>query len=371
MTERGLTPAITTESDECRIYEGQIPPFVEPALDELYGSLYASLPQLSFGGLDGASTYAESKAGRLHALFLYSRERRGIRVINEGMAIEADTAIRFADAMFSREPRAACVSFRAIRLTGTPAGRPAVSLARTEDIVLDLPRDESAYLASLGKSTRKTLRQNLARAQKLVHAVIPGREVEGALVDAIIDFNRARMADKHRQSAVDAKVREQLLSLVKARGLASTVTLEGRLCAGTLACRIGHDMYSLLNSHDPALNSIGLGNIARHLMIVAAIRDGAQRFHLLGGHFPSKRSCGAGRVPLHDLLIYRNMRSMLSDTSRIASLTAQAAAYRVRCAAEDEQTLAQAPWPERAAAHLARLLRNGLHARRGRGAPTS
>ncbi len=366
-----MTPAITTDSDECCIHEGQIPRFVEQALDELYGSLYASLPQLSFGGLDGVSTYAERKAGRLHALFLYLRERSSIRVINEGMAIEADTAIRFADAMFSREPRAACVSFRAIRFSGTPAGRPTVSLAKTEDIVLDLPRDESAYLASLGKSTRKTLRQNLARAQKLVHAVIPGREVEGALVDAIIGFNRARMADKHRRSAVDAKAREQLLSLVRARGLAGTVTLDGRMCAGTLACRIGDDLYSLLNAHDPALNSIGLGNIARHLMIIAAIRDGVQRFHLLGGHFPSKRPCGAGRVPLHDLLIYRNMRSMLSDIGRIASLTAQAAAYRIRCAAEDEQTRAQAPWPERAAAHIARLLRNALHARREKRASTS
>lgn len=361
-----MTAAITTESEDCRFYDGEIPDFVEQALDELYGSLYASLPQLSFGGLDGVSTYTNSKDGRLRALFLYMHERSTIRVINEGMAVDADTAARFADALFSRDPQVTCIAFHAIRATGMPAKLPAFSVATTEDIVVDLPRDEAAYMASLGKSTRKTLRQNLARAQKLVHVVIPGSEVDSALVDALIGFNHARMAEKHRESAVGAEAKEQLLSLVRARGMAGIVTLDGRLCAGTLACRIGHDLYSLLNSHDPALNSIGLGNIARHLMIVAAIRDGMQRFHLLGGHFPGKRSCGARRVPLQDLLIYRNRRAKLADMGRIASLSAQAAAYRIRRAAEDEQTRGEAPWPERAAAQLARLLRDALHARRAR-----
>lgn len=366
-----MTPAISTKSEECRVYDSEIPGFAEQALEELYGSLYSSLPQLALGGLGGVSTYEHKKDGCLHALFLYLRERKSIRVINEGMAVDADTAARFADAMFSREPWATRIIFHAVRVNGTLKSRPAFSLARTEDIVIDLPHDESAYVASLGKSTRKTLRQNLARAKTLVHTVIPGSAVEGALVDAIIGFNHARMAGKHRKSAVDASAREKLLSLVKARGLAGTVTLDGRLCAGTLACRIGRDLFSLLNAHDPALNSIGLGNIARHLMILSAIRDGVKRFHLLGGHFPSKRACGAVRVPLNDLLIYRNMRSMLADLGSIASLTAQATAYRIRCAAEDEQTRTEAPWPERIAARLARLLRNALHARRARRASHS
>lgn len=310
-------------------HERTIPDFVGPALAALYGSLYSSLPQLALGTLGEVSTYAARSNGRLQALFLFTRKGRNARVINEGMSVSGADATRFAAELFARFAEIDRVEFHAIDASSAPPTRASFCFTMNEDIVIDLPDSEAAYLARLGKSTRKTLRQNLARAQGLVHEVLPGCAVEAALVDRIIAFNHARLAAKQRCSALDASAAQQLLALVRAQGMAGTIHLNGRLCAGTLACRIGDEVHSLVNAHDPAVDHLGMGNLCRHLMIVAAIRSGARRFHLLGGNFGSKRSCAAERRPLQHWVIYRHRWSALKDLPHLAALACVAQRYRL------------------------------------------
>ncbi len=352
-----MNHAIDTEGGATRFYEGQIPWFAEFALDRLYGALYSSLPLLSLGSLNGVSTWAASDGGQLRALFLHLRKGPELRVINEGMSIEAGDAETFAQACFSRDARIDRVRFHAVRLIGRPATLPAWQAPVTEDIVIDLPKDETAYIASLGKATRKTLRQNLNRAGKLTHVVVPGTEVDASLITAIIGFNHARMAGKQRASALDTRAGAQLLALVRARGMVGTVSLAGTLCAGTLACRFGDDVYSLVNAHDPALDPLGMGNLSRHLMILATIRAGARRFHLLGGHFTSKRSCGARRVMLDDVTLYRSRFAMLADAANIAVMAWQSANYRLRVAIEAGNAERQSGLAMRAAKEAMQALR--------------
>ncbi len=355
-----------TGNDGCttQFYDRQIPEFAESALEALYGALYSSLPQLSLGDMRSVGTYAASECGNLRALFLHARKGRELRVINEGMSIDSADAEAFAKEVFIREPEVDRIRFHAVRITG----RPLLCLSRqapvTEDIVLDLPEDEATYMASLGKSTRKTLRQNLARAGDLVHAIVPGDEAGAELIDTIIGFNRARMAGKRRTSALDARASEQLMSLVRARGMVGTVSIHGRLCAGTLACRIGDDVYSLVNAHDPAFDQWGMGNVSRHLMIVAAIRAHARRFHLLGGHFASKRSSGAQRIRLDELRIYRSRRAMLADTAGVLAMALRSADYRLRAALDDVESHPPVTGKPFAAGSGIRLVKDALQALR-------
>lgn len=347
-----------------RFYETHIPAFAESALETLYGALYSSLPQLSLGELRGTGTYTAADGGQLHALFLYRRQGREVRVINEGMNVDATDAERFARELFARDLRADRIRFHAVRISGELQTQHAWQAPVTEDIVLALPGDEASYMALLGKSTRKTLRQNLARAGELQHDIVPGDEADESLIDTIIGFNHARMAGKQRSSAIDARACEQLAALVRARGMVGTVCMDGALCAGTLACRFGDDVYSLVNAHDPAADHFGMGNISRHLMILAAIRAHAQRFHLLGGHFSSKRTCGALRVPLDELMIYRSRRAMLAGVGGLVALALRSADYRLRVAIED----LDAPRPSGSDARIAdralRLIRDAVQALR-------
>lgn len=324
-----MKPDETDTAVHIEWHDGQIPAFAEEVLDTLYGSLYSSLPQLALGDLHHASTYVARTDERVQALFLYALDGAAARVINESMAIDGRDAHRFADALFHRFPGVMRVDFHAVACTGVPASRPARRFLLDEDIVIDLPASEADYLASLGKATRKALRQHAARADGLVHRVLAGYDVHAELVQRIVAFNHARLAAKRRHSALDPNAVRQLLKLLRARGLVGVLEMSGRLCAGTLACRIGDDIYSLVTAHDPAFNTLGLGNLSRHLMIGAAIRAGARRFHLLGGNFSSKRGCGAKRKALHHLVIYQNRWQMYADLHHRVSLALREQRYRL------------------------------------------
>ena len=339
-------------------HDDQIPDFVGSSLDTLYGSLYSSLPQLTLSDMPDTSTYIARDKGRLKALFLFTFKGHDALVINEGMHIDAADADRFAAQMFQRFEATNRIEFHAISSAGRPSALPALCFALDEDILIDLPADESDYLARLGKSTRKSLRQNLARAQSqgLRHEVIRGPDIDAALVDALIGFNRARLSAKQKSSDLDPVAASRLLRLVHATGMAGTLTLNGRLSAGTLACRIGDDVYSLVNAHDPAFDALGMGNLSRHLMIVAAIRSGATRFHLMGGNFSSKRACGAKRQTLYHWAIYRDRQRMIADLSHVTALALRELRYHLGIALDDTAGDVSSQPVLRGAATLLRLV---------------
>jgi hypothetical protein len=151
--------------------------------------------------------------------------------------------------------------------------------------------------------------------------------------------------------------------MAHARGMIGTIHVEGRLCAGSLACRFGDDVFSLLNAHDPAMNHLGLGKLSRHLMILEAIRTGAQRFHLLGGYFNSKRPFGAQRTPLYGLIVYRNRFRMILDSFALTRLLIYSLNYQLRTLIDDRKHGRSGPRQKRALALLTRL-RQGVSIRK-------
>jgi hypothetical protein len=342
-----------------RVFPDHIPDFAEAALDALYGSLYSSLPQLRLSSLDGVHTYAAWQSGQLRTLFLYICHGREIRVVNEGMRIDDKVTAHFARTLFDRHPDTERVHFRAVQCEPVPVQLPTARFTLTEDMVIALPTSEEAYVASLGKSTRKSLRQALARARArgIAHQLIPGDALDASLIRAVIGFNRARMAIKRRTSVLDETAGRKLLTLLHARGVVGAVTLDGRLCAGTLACRFGDDMYSLVNAHDPQYDALRLGAISRHLMILAAIRSGVRRFHLLGGNLASKQLALAQRVPLDDLLIYRSKIARLRHGRTIVRLQLAAWEHQLRSAMEDQELTRRAGRAMRATLGVARWLK--------------
>ena len=320
-----------------QFYDQHIPPFVEAALDERYGSLYSSMPQLGLFSLQDVSTYAEWSGSRVKELFLYRRERGRITVINQGMCIDGAAVQRFADAIFAHERGSYRLHFHSIKPTNLHRLQRTVCLPISEDIVITLPDNEASYLASLGRSLRQSLRSRLTRTKDLTHQIVPGDALNAELLEHIVGFNHARMASKQRASAIDQAESTRLLRMAQARGMMGTVHIGDQLCAGSLVCRFGDDVFSLLNAHDPAMNHLGLGKLARHLMILEAIRTGAQRFHLLGGYFSSKRPFGAQRIPLYELIVYRNRFRIILDGIALTRLLIRSLNYRLRTLIDDHK----------------------------------
>jgi len=351
---------LPAENSAERIYMNCIPPFAEQGLEELYESLYASLPQLQCNSLTQVNTYAAWRDGQLSALLFYCLDGSRIRVINEGMYIPSAELDRFANALFTRHAEASVISLHAQSVSKMLLQHPSVCMAVTEDIVIDLPDNEETYLAQLGKSSRKSLKQHLSRAQHELpdfrHTVVAGEAISESLVDQIIGFNHARMAQKRRRSAIDEKARAHLIRLLRARGWVGVISTNDRICAGSLGCRFGDAVYSMVNAHDPQYDVYGMGNLSRHLFVNASIRAGVRHFHLLGGQLSTKRNALGRRQALSDIRLYRSKLSIAKDLSHLARLSRASLGYQLQTWLEDLHTQ---PHPGKIA-HVALYLQQAL-----------
>lgn len=314
-------------------YQDQIPRFAERAIESLYGSLYSSLAHLRLQGeIDSAHTYAAWRGNELITLFLYRQHSSKIIVLNEGMQLAGKEINAFANYVFSKLRTAASIHFHAVMPERCSYAHPSLILPCTEDIIISLPKTEEAYLALLGKSTRKSLRQSLARVQRTLPAfryeVRKGHAVPEQILHDIIGFNHARMAIRQRTSALDSEATEKLIALMDKRGIVGMASVDGRLCGGTLACRIGDDLYSLVNAHDPAYDAFSLGSVCRHLMIAAAIDARVQRFHLLGGQFETKKMVLGERQQMEHLVLYRSRLQQLLHAGEMLPLLWRSIAYQ-------------------------------------------
>ncbi len=326
MQEPAFPSLICTES---------IPLFAAAALDELYGSLYSTLTHLGLhDGLQATSTYAAWNKNKLSALFLFRQAAGEVTVMNQGMQLDPCELERFGTTIFARYPKVGRIHFHAVRLSSSPAKQMALRFACTEDMVISLPTTEQDYLARLGKSTRKSLRQHLTRAQAVLPAfryiVKNGHAVPRQVIEHIIGFNHQRMANKKRASALKGETSRKLTALIRDRGEVGMIYAGVRLCAGTLACRVGEDIFSLVNAHDPAYDDLSLGSVCRFLMIKNSIHTGARRFHLLGGQIGNKQEVLGERLPLDHLVLYRSRRDLLRDAAGIARLACESALYRAQ-----------------------------------------
>ena len=374
MTLSRIDTTLYVKSSAEHIYSNCIPPFVERGLEALYGSLYASLPQLQSDNLAHVHTYAAWRDGELSALLLYCFDGTRLRVINEGMRIPSEELDRFADTLFMHYPRISVISLHAQSISEKAPQRPCARMAVTEDIVIDLPDNEQSYLAQLGKSSRKSLKQHLSRSQHELpdfhHCVLVGEKISETIVDQIIAFNQARMAQKQRRSAIDEKARTHLIRLLRARGWVGVVSTQHRICGGTLACRFGDAVYSIVNAHDPQYDGYSMGNLSRHFLINASIRAGARRFHMLGGQLSTKRNALGRRHKLYEIRLYRSPLSMGRDLFQLTRLTIASLVYQLRAWLED---LNAQPHPGKIA-HAVLSLQKALrvtrnHLRRWSGSP--
>lgn len=348
---------VSGSQHEEALYQNEVPAWAPGMLGHLYGSLYGVLPALQAlanNASQGIFTYlrrdAATNAGLPDILLMFRRCEHKVSVLNEGMELGQASIDAFCRYVFAVMPGTAQIDFHAIALSDTersPAAgsssgaRPCLRWPCTEDIVIHLPESSEDYLSQLSKATRKSIRKHLSRAQETLpgfsHHVVPGAALGEALLRRVVSFNHARMARQGRDSAIDEHATQELIRLIRAHGEAGVIVSGPRLYAGTLACRLGDDVFSLVNAHDPRFDHLGLGNICRHLMILHAIKTGARRFHLLGGNFPAKRATLAERQLLHHLTVYRTRRAMLRDFKGIAQHAVNAWALRLHCWMEDQQ----------------------------------
>ncbi|CAN5494102.1 hypothetical protein BH11PSE11_BH11PSE11_30370 [soil metagenome] len=297
-------------------YENEVPSFVGAEMSRLYESLYSSLTQLRLdSGLDKVSTYVVRRGSEIVTVFLYRKEGRLLKVMNEVIRIAHDDIGRFADYVFATFNEVQVISFCAIQTDVSRLRYSNQRLDYLEDIVATLPGDADEYLANLGKKTRSNLRRYL----KMIKQDFPSFRfdayengaVEEEHIREIMAMYGRKMAVKNKSFVILEVEIQRLIQLATANGLVGVVTIDGRVCAGTIACRVGDNFFLRILTHDADFNKYSLGTLCCYLTIAESIRRGAREFHFLWGESEYKYLLSGVRRDLDYVAVFRSRLQLL------------------------------------------------------------
>ncbi|MFL6674584.1 MAG: GNAT family N-acetyltransferase [Massilia sp.] len=354
---------------DIRFYDNQVPAFVEAELERLYQCLMTTVARFdAYKAAPNASTYVVREQGQVTALFLFRRERYHVTVYNEQLAIPPAQINRFADAVFARYPSVWLISFYAI---DTNAGAIAYPLQRVEcleDIRLALPASADDYLSKLGKNTRAGIRyahrQLLRDFPSFRFEFYSKGEVNERQLRQVIAFNQARMHAKGQTSTYDDGGIEQLFQLVRQYGLVGVATIESRVCAGAICCRVGSHYHLCVLAHDSRYNLYQLGKLCCYFSIADAIERGCTHYHFGWGRFDYKFKMLGQLKALHRIELYRSRPRMLQNARRTVQISVAAGKRKLKQRIADAELGRERSdrWI-RSAAKLARAARRLLRRR--------
>lgn len=318
--------AMNTQIMTTSCYPKEVPAFVETELNRIYGNLYSSLPHFRIEGKDrDLSTYVVRKGDRITTLFLFRDEGAQVRVINQVIAIDEADISGFATYIFASSPLVSVILFEYIQTNAGKLPFPYQRVNISENIVLSLPGSVDAYLASLGKSTRrnaKYYKNKLIKDFPSFHfEVLEKDQVGERTIRDIIALNQARMAGKNKLSSMDEIQTERNIRLAKECGFVGVARIDGRICAGCIGFQIGSNYFLGVVAHDSSYKDYWLGTLCCYLTICESIARGGREFHFLWGEYAYKYTLLGVKRELDKVTIYRSYTHLLRN-SDIALATA-------------------------------------------------
>ncbi len=345
---RPLDPGLSSE-----FHRWPLPGYLWPALEKHSQSIFCTEPHLRIHGTltSDIEAWVMRRDGRIAGLWLFRRQGRRARVLNEVMSAPIAEIEQFADALFARFNELDIIELHALHLVDeqgahralhpghqprlrrmpassgatddsalqgldegqdglSPPCRPWQRACVSEDFVLDLPSSVDEWHASLSARTREKLRQCQRRAQRgeptLSFRVFNDADISERQVRAVLKMSRARMRAKGRTYGMDAREEQRLCALMRERGQLASIEVDGQMRAGLLCTLSGNDVYMHVIAHDPAFDELRLGYLCCVLFIEAAIAQRRQRFHFLWGRYDYKLRLGGQRQPLEHALLWRS-----------------------------------------------------------------
>lgn len=299
-------------------YENEVPSFVESAMERLYGNIFSSLLEFRvYGWVAGTtSTYVVSENGEIRTLLLFKKQQRKVQVLNEGIRLQEEEMHRFSNFIFAKYHDVDAISFRAIETDLKRLSYPHQRFNHLEDITLQLPENAEAYLASLGKNTRRNIKRYMDRLKKTFPSyefrVYEAGEIREEDLRAMIEFNRRRMAGKNIESIIDENETRRIVALAKACGLLGIATIDGRIAAGALSFRAGRNYFLNVLAHDPYYDDYWAGFLCCYQTVCECIKRSGKEFHFLWGRYDYKFTLGAVQRDLDNVTVYRSrMRQIL------------------------------------------------------------
>ena len=318
------------------VYPHSVPHSADHQLEQLYQHVFSSFSYHAVYGNIGltTSTYIAEKDGTAAAILLFRIEGGMVRILNEQLKIEPAEIARFCRYMFSMHPFIERIVFPAVENRIGRLPFPYQQARCSQNIVLTLPDTREAYLESLGKSTRSYVKRYLNKLKRSFSEMscrtYEAHEASESDIRAIIALNRLRMTRRRQSSYIDHGETEKIIRLARRCGLVNVITINGRVCAGTINYRFGENYFLQVVAHDPAYDEFGLGTLCCYLSICECIARKGREFHFLWGRYEYKYRLLGVQRDLRQLVIYRSHARLLRNSSTALKLVYKDYSYGVR-----------------------------------------
>lgn len=304
-------------------YENEVPSFVEAELERLYANLFCSLKQFRTYCSNNTvfNTYVARFGQEIVTIILFTREAGRVRVMNEVIALDPQEISDFADYIFRTYKSVQIIDFHAIHTSIERMRYPFQSYDCLEDIVLDLPTTENEYQGQLGKNTRRNLKRYSERLYKdhpsFTFQTYEKEEIKDEYIHAIVRLNKARMAEKNKDSIIDDPETARIIRMVKAYGMVCVARIDNVICAGTISYRVGGNYFLSVLAHEPAYDPYWIGILSCYKTISECIARGGKEFHFLWGRYDYKFTLLAKLRELHHITIYRSRLHYLLNLNSV------------------------------------------------------
>lgn len=312
--------SVKADGADINCYFNEIPEFAEPEMERLYNTLHSSLPFFRiFRSTENVSTYVACHENKPAVILLFQIRGRTVHVLNEMIDLEKEEIERFASYVFAKLPQVHIISFKAIRTTVDQFAYPVQKHNAKDTYVITLPDTPEQYLDSLAKSLRKDILKDLRKITR-TYPSFTSRFYEGAdipeeLLKELIHMSEERISKQVSDFAHDE---QRIIAMARQCGFVNVLTVDGKVCAGTINYFIGDSNFEELIARDPAYKNYGIGMMTMYLSICEAIKRGKKKFYLGGGRFDYKEKLLGVLTEADHVEIYRSRATMLMHLGNAA-----------------------------------------------------
>ena len=295
------------------------PPFsdhTKHAIDTLHQNVFCSLVRFQNAETD-VLAYISADESQIKQIVLFSRRRCVINVLNELFSISDADLEKFITYVFNKVSGVELINFPSVSQRRRMLPYPYQSHNATEDIVVRLPSSAEAYISSLSKNTRESIRRyqkRITRELDDIHiAFYEGRDVDIEQIQEVVGLSKARILKKNEVPTHTARTLDELGRIVSEYGVALIVTAGDTVIAGVLGTLVRQHFFMHVVAHDPALDGLRLGKICCYLSICNAIERGAKEYHMLSGEYDYKYRFLGERRDYERLTVYRSHLAILKN----------------------------------------------------------
>lgn len=316
-------------------YLNEIPSFIETELVKSYETLHSSLAFFrTFRSIEDVSCYVRQRKGHPKTVLLFAFRNKRIDVLNEMIEIEQSEVDCFARYIFTRFEQVDIISFKALKTNVNESDFPVQRHSSKDTYVVALPRTPEEYTESIAKSTRADIRRqsrNVVRDfPSFTSEFFVDEDVREEHIREIIAFSENKISSKGVKISHDV---ERITKLAKACGFVHILTINGRICSGSVNYRVGSSYFGDVTGYDPEYEKYALGKLGAYHTICECIARGGTRFYLGGGVFEFKSKMAGVVLSMDELQVYRSHAKMLVHFDRVART------FVVRCVGDFKKLL--------------------------------